>query len=224
MSTTEKQLTEKESLDLIATMIHTAKQSFHDTGIGAMMWGTVIAVCSLVRLSEIHFDYRLPVDIYLLTLVAVIPQVFITIREKRTRKAKSYDDIYMDYLWLAFGICIALMIFITNAVFRVWEPAWLAYREQTGAYPAFRFQEFIAPLFLLLYGLPTFVTGAACKFRPMLWGALLCWACCIITVFTTLKIDLLLTAFSAIVAWLVPGLIMEKAYRKAKKELAKADV
>ncbi len=213
MSTTEKQLTEKESLDLIATMIHTAKKSFHDTGTGAIMWGGIIAVCSLVRLAEIQFGFRLPFDIYLLTLAAVIPQVFITIREKKERKARSYDDIYMDYLWLGFGICIGLMIFITNAVFRAWEPVAVAFREQAGVSPDFRFSEFIAPLFLLLYGLPTFVTGAACKFRPMLWGGLLCWACCLITIFTTVKIDLMLTAFSAIVAWLVPGLIMEMAYR-----------
>ncbi len=56
MSLTEKQLTEKESLDLIAKMISKAKDSYHDTGIGAIMWGALIAVCSLVKLSEIHFD------------------------------------------------------------------------------------------------------------------------------------------------------------------------
>jgi hypothetical protein len=103
MSQQEKQLSEKESLDLITQMINKAKDSYHDTGIGAIMWGTIIAVCSLVKLSEIQFGYRLPFDIYLLTLVAVIPQIFITIKEKKERKVKSYDDIYLDYLWLGFG-------------------------------------------------------------------------------------------------------------------------
>ncbi len=220
----EKQLTEKESLDLIAMMINKAKDSYHDTGIGAIMWGTIIAVCSLVKLAEIHFEFKLPFDIYWLTILAVVPQIFITIREKKERKVKSYDEIYMDYLWLAFGISIFLMIFITSAVFNVWEPVAAEYTQLAGHRPAFKFREFIAPLFLLLYGIPTFVTGAACKFKPMLWGGLLCWVCCIITVFTTIKIDLLLTAFSAVVAWLIPGIIMEKEYRKAKKGLATANV
>ncbi|MBK7348122.1 MAG: hypothetical protein IPI98_14760 [Chitinophagaceae bacterium] len=72
-------------------------------------------------------------------------------------------------------------------------------------------------LFLILYGLPTFVTGAACRFKPMLWGGIICWVCAIITAYTPVKIDLLLTAFSAIVAWFIPGLIMEKVYRLAKR-------
>ena len=224
MTQPEKQLTEKESLDLIAMMINKAKDSYHDTGIGAMMWGSIISVCALVKLSEIHFGFRLPFDIYWLTILAIIPQIFITIREKKERKVKTYDDKYMDYLWLGFGITIFLMIFITNAMFHVWEPVAIDYIQLAGHRSAFRLNEFIAPLFLLLYGIPTFVTGASCKFKLMIWGGLLCWVCCIITVFTTIKIDLLLTAFSAITAWLIPGIIMEKDYKKAKRELAAANV
>lgn len=224
MTQPEKKLTEKESLDLIAMMINKAKDSYHDTGIGAMMWGSIIAVCSLVKLSEIHFKYELPFDIYWLTVLAIVPQIFITLKEKKERKVKSYDDIYMDYLWLGFGISIFLLIFITNVVFSVWEPVAVEYSQLAGHRSTFMFSEFIAPLFLLMYGIPTFVTGAACKFKPMLWGGLLCWACCLITLYTTIKIDLALTAFSAIFAWLIPGIIMERQYRKAKKGLAAAHV
>lgn len=223
MTQPEKQLTEKESLDLIAMMINKAKDSYHDTGISAMMWGAIIAVCALTRLAELQFDFKLPVDIYWLTILAVVPQIFITIKEKKERKVKTYDDIYMDYLWLGFGISIFLMIFITNAVFNVWEPVAAGYSKLSEK-PVSSFREFIAPLFLLLYGIPTFVTGAACKFKPMLWGGLLCWACCIITIYTSIKIDLLLTAFSAVFAWLIPGIIMERGYKQAKRDLKKANV
>ena len=224
MTPSEKQLTEKESLDLIAMMINKAQNSYHDTGIGAMMWGSIIAVCSLVKLAELQFDFKLPFDIYWLTILAIVPQIFITIREKKERKVKTYDDIYIDYLWLGFGISIFLMIFITNVLFNVWEPVAIEYNQLAGHPSPYDLREFIAPLFLLLYGIPTFVTGAACKFKPMLWGGLLCWACCIITIYTTIKIDLLLTAFSAVFAWLIPGIIMEKEYRKAKKGLTTANV
>ena len=224
MTQQEKQLTEKESLALITQMINKAKDSYHATGMGAMMWGAIIAICSMVKLSEIHFEYRLPFDIYLLTIVAIIPQIFLTIREKKERKVKTYDDAYMDYIWLGFGICIFLLIFITNAVFRVWEPVAVEYRELTGHRSPFRFSEFISPLFLLLYGLPTFITGAACKFKPMLWGGIFCWVCCLVTVFTTIKIDLLLTAASAIMAWFIPGILMEREYKVYKMEQASINV
>ena len=220
----ERKLTGQESIELITQMINKARNAYYDTGIAAIMWGSVVAFCALEKFAEFQFDYRLPFDIYLLTLAAIIPQIFITIKEKKGRAVKSYDDPYMDYIWLGFGICIALMIFIVNVIFRVWNPVADEYTVLTGHQPAFQFYEFIAPLFLILYGLPTFITGTACKFRPMLWGGLLCWACCVITVFTTIKIDLLLTALSSIGAWLIPGLILEKKYKKAKKQLREANV
>lgn len=220
----EKQLTEKESLDLIATMINKAKNYCHDTGISAMMWGSLIALCSLVKLSEIQFGYRLPFDIYLLTIVAVIPQILINRKEKKERLVKSYDDVFMDNLWLAFGICTFLLIFIVNSVFAVWQPVAKEYGTLSGHPSPFQFYEFISPLFLILYGLPTFVTGITMKFKPMLWGGIFCWICCIITIYTTIKIDLILTALSAVFAWLIPGIIMERDYRKAKRGLAQAHV
>ncbi|HJS53408.1 MAG TPA: hypothetical protein VJ765_02660 [Chitinophagaceae bacterium] len=214
----EKKLTERESLDLIAQMINRAKNSFHDTGIGAMMWGAVIAICSLVRLSELHFDYRLPFDIYLLTLAAIIPQILITIKEKKERRVKSYDDAFIDYLWLGFGISIFLLILICNNIFNEWGAWTNEYKPAAGTGRSYGFYEFVAPLFLMLYGMPTFVTGAACKFKPMMWGGLFCWVCSIIAIYTSIKIDLTLTAVAAIVAWFIPGILMEREYQRAKKE------
>ena len=216
----EKKLSEKESLELIAQMINKAKNSFHDTGFSAMLWGSVIAVCSLIRLSEIHFNYKLPFDIYLLTFVAVIPQIFFSIKEKKERKVKSYDDVYMNYLWLGFGISIFLLILISNNIFSEWS-SWVdKYETATGNSASPGFYEYVNPLFLMLYGMPTFVTGAACKFKPMLWGGLFCWVSCIVAVYTPVKIDLILVALSAIFAWLIPGILMEKEYRIYKKEQA----
>ena len=220
----EKKLTEQESLSLITMMINKAKESYHDTGIGAIMWGAVITICSLVRLSEIHFGYRLPFDIYLLTLAAIIPQIFISIKEKKERKVTSYDDPYMDYIWLGFGISIFLLILICNNIFNEWGAWTNQYKPAGSSGNSYGFYEFVGPLFLMLYGMPTFITGAACKFKPMLWGGIFCWLCCIAAVYTTIKIDLLLTAASAILAWLIPGVIMEKEYRLYKKEQALLNV
>lgn len=223
MEQQEKALTEKESLELITRMINKAKDSYHDTGISAIMWGALIAFCSLEKLAELQFGYHLPFDIYLLTIVAVIPQVIFSIREKKERKVKSYDDSYMDYIWMGFGICIFLMILITNNIQGNLNPAIKQYNELAQGrvdWTDFKFGEFVMPLFLLLYGLPTFITGAACKFKPMLWGGIFCWVCCVVTIYTNIKIDLLLTAASAIMAWLIPGLLMEKEYRSYKKEQA----
>lgn len=219
----EKQLSEKESLELITRMINKAKQSCHDTGITAIMWGIVIVVCSLVRFTELKTGSRLPFDIFILTFIAVIPQVYFTIREKKLKKARTYDDQFMDGLWLAFGISIALLIFINSAMFREWDPVNDRFRELTGE-PGFRLYDYTAPFFLLLYGIPTFVTGMTMRFRPMFWGGLLCWAACVAAVYTDMYTDLLLLALAAAGAWLIPGIILERDYQRAKKELARSDV
>lgn len=224
METAEKQLSEKESLDLIASMINKAKEACHDTGVTTIMWGAVISVCSLVKLSEIHFDYNLPFNIYWLTLLAVIPHIYFMIREKKERKVKAYGDAFIDYLWIGFGICIFLLVFITGSMIEIYSPVAEEYRQLTGHSAAFRFYEYQSALFLLLYGLPTFVTGVSMKFKPMVVGGLICWICCVITIYSTIKIDLLLVALSAIAAWLIPGIIMEKDYQKAKRELKAAHV
>lgn len=224
MEQPDKQLTEKESLELITQMINKAKDACHDTGISAIMWGAVVAICSLLRLSEIQFEYKLPFDVYWLTFAAVIPQIYFAIQSKKDRKVKSYGDEFMDYLWLGFGICIFLMIFITGTMYSEWKPVLEEYKQLAGHSASFRFYEFNSSLFLLLYGLPTFVTGVSMKFRPMLWGGLLCWACCIIALYTPVKVDLILVAVSSVFAWFIPGIIMEKEYRKAKKELAETHV
>jgi hypothetical protein len=220
----EKNLTERESLELITQMINKARNAYYDTGIAAIMWGAVVAFCALEKFAEIQFNYRLPFDIYLLTLVAIIPQIFISRKEKRERIVKSYDDPYMEYLWLGFGICIGLLIFLMNVILNQWVPAAEEYKTLTGHESSFKFYEYISPFFLILYGMPTFVTGTACKFKPMLWGGLLCWACCIITAFTNIKVDMLLIAVSSIGAWLIPGLILEKEYKKAKRQFVQANV
>src|SRR5438477_1862654 len=116
MATEEKQLTEKESLDLIAMMINKAKNAYYETGVSAIMWGTLIAICSLERLAELQFGYHLPFDIFLLTLIAVIPQVIISMRENKQRKVRTYDEEYIDTVWVAFGICIFLMIVVVNVI------------------------------------------------------------------------------------------------------------
>lgn len=215
----DKKLTEKESLDLITQMINKAKDSVHDTGITAIMWGAVIAVCSLVRLAEVHFDFRLPFDIYLLTVVAVVPTIIISVREKKARKVKAYGEDFNDYLWISFGITIFLISVITSKLGNDIRPLVEGYEKSSGKESPFHFYEYVSSFFLLLYGLPTFVSGVCMKFKPMTIGGIFCWLMAVVTLYTPAKVDLLLTALAAIMAWLIPGIILEIEYRKAKNSL-----
>lgn len=212
----EKEMNEQESLRIITQMINKAKNSFHDTGIGPMLWGSVIAFCSLVTWATIHYEFTLPFDIWLLTLVAIIPQIVITAREKKMRRAKNYDDSAIDYIWLAFGISIFLLIHINSNFINKLVVVYQEYEHAVGKWPSFGLSSYSSSLMLLLYGLPTVITGAIMKFRPMLWGGIAGWICCVISVYTPMQTDMLLTAFAAAVMWLVPGLILWRKYQRKK--------
>ncbi len=209
----EKQLTEKESLQLIQQMINKAKGSYHDTGIGPILWGSVITFCSLATFAEIQFNFELPFDVWLLSLVAIIPQVFISIREGRMRKVLKYEDVALGYIWTCFGISIFLLININASIIAHLDPIFTDYNKLKGPHEiTFDYNSYSTSLFLLLYGMPSILTGALTKFKPMLYGGILCWVCCIISVYANIKTDLLLMAFSATAMWLIPGIILRRRY------------
>ena len=210
----EKKLSEEESLELIQKMINKAKGSYHDTGIGAILWGCVITCCSLITFLQIEFNFDLPFDIWLLTLVAIIPQVFISIKESRQRKALNYENTALSYIWTCFGISIFLLIHININVYDNLNPLIAEYKKLKGITESpFTYSSYATSIFLLLYGIPSVITGGITRLKPMLYGGILCWVCCIISVYTTVDIDLLLTALSATAAWFIPGIILYKRHK-----------
>jgi hypothetical protein len=210
----ENKMTEQESLQLISQMINKAKNSYLDSGIGPILWGTVISVCSLVTFFQIKYGFDLPFDIWLLTLIAIVPQIFIAVKQSRLRKVKGYDHKIIDYVWLCFGISIFLLIFINANVIRQLNPVFQTYIDIKGTKPPFNYTSFIASFFLMLYGIPTIITGACNNMRPMFYGGIACWICCIISVYTKIEWDMLLTAIAATSAWLIPGIIIRNKFLK----------
>lgn len=198
MSTQQPPLSEQESLRLITEMIGKAKSSFHSNGTSAILWGSVIFVCSIVNFLQIQFNFELPVDIWWLQWVAVLPQLYFIYRDRGSRKAVGYEELTMTYTWLAFAASILLLMFYVS----IYKP------------------DHTASLFLLIFGIPTFITGGACQFRPMLMGGIICWILFLVSLHTPFKINMLLMALAALSAWLIPGLLLRRRYLRAAKNEA----
>jgi hypothetical protein len=192
----EKILTEKESLALITSMINKAKCEYNETGISALLWGIVVVFCSVITFIN-HFT-RLPLAEYVwfLTLIAVVLQIVISIRESKRKKFKSRDDAAFVGVWISFGIGIFLFSYFTN-VYSV------PHAESA---------------FLILYGIPTFTTGMMTNFKAMIYGGIICWIFALISMYVLAPYTMLLTAVAALVAWFIPGLILRRRYLKLKNE------
>jgi len=212
----EHKLSHDESLQLINSMINKAKNSYHDTGIGPILWGTVISICAIVTYLQVTFNWRLPFSIWWLTILAVIPQMLIVAKEKKLNKVRAYDEVVMDYVWTCFGIGIGILILINMNVFQQVAELRRDYEGVAGVPASFKFSDYSTSYFLLWYGFPTIVTAGFRRFRPMMVGGIFCWISAIISIYTNVSVDMLLTAASAILAWLIPGFILWGKYCKRK--------
>ena len=193
----QEELSHKESFQLIEEMIYKAKNSYHESGTSALLWGGTIMLCSLVSLGNSWWGISWLNQVWWLTLVALIPQVIISIRESKTHKFKSHTDDAMSGIWISFGVAIFLISFYTNVA------------KPEGS----------ACLFLILYGMPTFATGYTHRFAPMITGGLICWAFAIASVYTSSRVDLVLFFLAAFFAWFLPGLILRNRYLKKRKHV-----
>jgi hypothetical protein len=192
----EKELSSQESLELIASMIAKAKNDYQDTGISALFWGTLIPICSLVTFFNYYWQSRVLVHIWLLAFVAFIPQILISARERKLRKYKGYHEDMIGGIWISYAIAVSVMTYIgyVNSVFNA---------------------NFI---FLILYGIPTFATGYAKRFVPMIIGGIACWVFAIVSFYTPWPYFMLYSAAGGLLAWFIPGLILRRRYLKAKRQ------
>jgi hypothetical protein len=188
----EKQLSEKESLALIASMITRAKNSYIDSGIGPLFWGILITVCSLVTYSERTFHFDMGFDIWILSLLALIPQIYFSVRTRKNKTYTAHEESMMNYIWGTFAICMFLVNF---------------YVLKTHAPNSISIQ-------MVIFGIPTFITGGIRKFKPMIVGGLVCWLCSIASYYTNFPNGMLLMALAATSAWLIPGIILRRKYLK----------
>jgi uncharacterized protein with PQ loop repeat len=190
----EKKLTEKESLELITSMINKVKHSYIESGFGPLLWGILITFCSLMTYVQVSFHFTIGFDVWLLSLFALVPQVYFAWRAKKQKNFTSHEEIVMNYVWSTFAICLFLLSFYSSKV----------HASNSIA------------LYMMIYGMPTFITGGVCKFRPMIVGGIICWVCSIVSYYTDFANGMLLMALSACSAWLIPGIILRRRYLKLK--------
>lgn len=193
----EKKISEQESLKIISEMIQKAKPNYHTNGISAIMWGTTIAICGLVSFAQLYWNFRIGFDIWYLTIVALIPQVIMSIRNRRSRKVVTYIESSLNAIWTVYVISIFALVFYLNVAGIV------------SHYNA---------LFLLIYTIPTLATGLICNYKPMIFGAILCYVFFVFACYTSLTYGLLLNGLAGIFNWLIPGIILRRKMSGKKRE------
>lgn len=221
----EKKITEEESLKIITEMIAKAKYHFHESGTSAILWGSTITICGLVSFAELFWKFYIGFDIWLLPLIAIIPQVYISVKEGRNRKMITHRESALNAIWTVYAISIFALIFYINVVPGVTDKilARDGIRLTNNISGAPQPYHYSVPsstsLFLLIYAIPTLATGLAHRFRPMIFGAILCYLFFILSCFVSTTYDLLLSGLAGAFNWLIPGFILRRKYLAQKSKV-----
>ncbi len=191
---------EEESLLLITQMINKAKNDLVETGISALMWGSIVTLCALVQFAAAFYTIPWADEVWYLTFIAVVPQIIISVRENKKRKYTTHHQDAMGGIWIAFGITMFLLSFYFGSI----------HVSYADLHPD--------TLYLIIYGIPTFATGFTRRFTPMVVGGIACWVFAIASVYITYPYTMLLVAGAALLAWFIPGMILQRRYLKAKRK------
>ncbi len=190
----EPEFSPKESLQLIESMINKAQNRFYENGHLYLLWGWVITVCSIASFVSIYFfeNQKNLTYIWMLTLPTVAYQMIYLARVKKNKTVKTYADDINGYVWLVFVI----MGFLEGVII-----------GRSGHVELFN------PLILMLYGMPTFLSGVIMKFKPLRIGAVCCWVLAVISVFVPIEFSYLLLTMAVISAWLIPGYLLRIRFK-----------
>lgn len=187
--TQEKQMTHEESLELIQSMINTARHKVADDGFHLILWGVLVIICSLLNYFFLQAGYGnlsgLP---WLFMPVVGVPLGIIYERRFRgTAGIRTVVDTNIKYLWWSYGASLFLVIFYSGSI-----------------------QVSPIPYILLITGLVTFASGLMLRFRPMMAGGMVFFALTIACLWVTPVDQLLLEAFGVLIGYIIPGIILRR--------------
>jgi hypothetical protein len=196
MENIEKEFTPEESLQMISQVINKTRKNIKVSSFYFILWGWVMIFASLscffiikYFMSIQQFKY-INLGVWLAWIVPVLIGSFISKTHERKMeqldKTKSLIGNIIKMTWYSNGIGIILCCFIS-------------YKLHISP----------APLIFIIIGLSTFMTGYIIKYKPIMYGGIVFWIFTLLSVFINNEYQLLLTAFSIVAGYLVPGYMLK---------------
>lgn len=186
-----------EGLEIIQSMINRAKDKFSENGHLYLLWGWVVFLCSVAQFILLnYFRYEYHYAVWGACWLVVIYQIFYLAKRKKRDKVRTYTDHIIGYVWLAFVVAMFLMGFLFGRVL------------------GDEYYKMISPGFLVLYGIPTFLSGIILRFRPLIIGGIACWLLSVAAVFVQNEYQLLFLSAAMLIAWIIPGYLLRAKFKK----------
>jgi hypothetical protein len=185
----EKDLTPEQSLDVITSMIQQAKGNMQKNSFYFLLWGWTIVITNLGVYFLIKFTNAAnPYLMFALTIVAGVVSILYGIRQGKQEIVTTHLDNIYKWLWIGFGItCFTFWIF----------------GKQIGWQ--------INPVIITLSAVPTFVSGALLKFKPLMFGGVAFWVFGAFIFISSFENQFLLAAIAVTIGYIIPGYLLKKS-------------
>lgn len=184
----DQELTPTQSLQLIQEMVKQATQSFQKSNFYFLVWGVAFSLAGVTD----HLLHTAGVAMHwaIWPLMGILGGIISGVHGAREGKRQGVMT-WMDrvQMWLWGSYTVTLILVIIAAV------SW-------GRDPN--------PFVLLLTGLPTFVTGALIRFRPLMIGGMLFWAIGLFSLYALREYSSLVFAFAIMVGYIIPGILLKR--------------
>ncbi len=187
-------LNEKQSLQLIEEMILTAKNEIKENGFQYLFWGWLVIISIVVQfiLMKTNIELMYLPWVILMPLGGIVSAIN-GYKQRRILRVKTLIDLMMGRVWLTFGICLFIVLFFGFKI-----------GYKTNVYP----------ILILLYGFGSFLSGSLLKFKPLIYGGIICWLITIVAFMVSFDLQMLLLVISLICSYIVPGYLLKKEFNK----------
>jgi hypothetical protein len=183
-----------ESLQIIQEMIHKAKNTVADKSFYFLLWGWLVFAASILQfILKVVVQTNAHPYAWMLMFIGTIVSIFHGMKEKERRKAKTYVDETLGFIWTGVGVSQVVVV----AIFCL--------RGDWGNCYVF---------FMLLYSVGCFISGKVLNFSPLVWGAIAVWLLILAAPFLPYDYNILLLALAVLVSYIIPGLLLRQEYKR----------
>lgn len=183
----------EKSISTIENAFKLVKNEKNDAGYYLSLWGGIVFLYSLIVFIALALKITVLTNIANYAWV-VFPfgGLLSLLHSRKTAKSENhkllFERLYL-YVWSGTGIGFIVILLFNQTI----DPI------------------SIIPIYILMFGLASFITGGVSKFKPSLIGGVICCVfAAIAMIYPFLKMQFLLAALGALFSALIPGLIMNR--------------
>jgi hypothetical protein len=196
----EKPLNETESLALISSMIKKTQGSLQDNGFYFLLWGWLVFCASSIQYVLLKMEMP-EASNYTWAILMPLGGIISGVRgwkDGKKSRVKTYTDELLNYALIAFTTALFIVL-----IFMSMHGGWqLAY-----------------PMVMMVYGMWLFISGGALKFKPLVIGGIINFACAISGFYIHTYELILLLSFAVLAGYIIPGHLLNAKFKRQNNEV-----